>query len=139
MDERPDSGLTGLEIDRAMDVDALAPTRLLNREILLARRPATGGPRGMGRMHRVGEQHGLVVGQRVQDFFIVRDESLLLFLVELTRDDLRLVIFAPRASKNGYQFRAPRVDVPDLLLNPGPDRARRARQRRRDPGLQVFL
>src|ERR1035441_8176519 len=37
------SGLTGLEIDRAMDVDALAPTRLLNREILLARRPATGG------------------------------------------------------------------------------------------------
>src|SRR5450830_1670804 len=54
------SGLTGLEIDRAMDVDALAPTRLLDREILLARRPATGGPRGMGRMHRVGEQHGLV-------------------------------------------------------------------------------
>jgi hypothetical protein len=47
----------------------------------------------MGAMHRVGEQHGLVVGQRVQDFFIVRDESLLLFLVELTRDNFRLVIF----------------------------------------------
>src|SRR5450756_2265854 len=75
----------------------VAPTRLLDREILLARRPATGGPRGMGRMHRVGEQHGLVVGQRVQDFFIVRDESLLLFLVELTRDDFRLVIFEPQA------------------------------------------
>jgi hypothetical protein len=50
----------------------------------------------MGRMHRVGEQHGLVVGQRVQDFFIVRDESLLLFLVELARDDFRLVIFEPQ-------------------------------------------
>src|SRR5665811_1030716 len=66
-----------------MDVDALAPTRLLDREILLARRPATGGPRRMGRMNRVGEQHGLVVGQRIQQLFIGRDESLLLFLVEL--------------------------------------------------------
>jgi len=51
----------------------------------------------MGRMHRVGEQHDLVVGQRVQYFFIVRDESLLLFLVEFTRDDFRLVIFEPQA------------------------------------------
>src|SRR5450759_3700773 len=34
------SGLTDLEIDRAMAVDALAPTRLLDREILLARQPA---------------------------------------------------------------------------------------------------
>src|SRR5674476_395920 len=59
------SGLAGLEIYCAMDVDALAPARLLDCKILLARRPATGGPCGMGRMHRVGEQHGLVVGQRI--------------------------------------------------------------------------
>ena len=48
-------------------------------------------------MHRVGEQYGLVVGQRIQDFFITRDESLLLFLVELARDNFRLVIFEPQA------------------------------------------
>src|ERR1035438_10591725 len=51
------SGLTGLEIDRAVDVDALAPTRLLDREILLARRPATGGAAGLG---------GVAPGRRAQ-------------------------------------------------------------------------
>src|ERR1019366_4604118 len=35
--------------------------------------------------------------------------------------------------------RAARVDVAEFLLDPGADLARRARQRRRDPGLQVFL
>lgn len=79
------SGLAGLGIYCARDVDALAPARPLDREILLTRRPATGGPRGMGRMHCVGEQHDLVVGQRIQDFFIVRDESLLFSFVELAQ------------------------------------------------------
>jgi hypothetical protein len=42
-----------------VNVDALAPARLFNRELLVARRPAAGGPRGMGWMDRIGEQHGL--------------------------------------------------------------------------------
>src|SRR5450830_1561987 len=50
-------GLAGLQIDRAVNVDALTPARLLDRELLLARRPAAGGPRGMGWMHRIREQH----------------------------------------------------------------------------------
>src|SRR3984893_9759676 len=41
-------GLAGLQIDRAVNVDALTPTRLFNRELLLARRPAAGGPRRSG-------------------------------------------------------------------------------------------
>src|SRR5450756_2968240 len=55
------SGLAGLQIDRAVNVDALTPARLLDRELLLARRPAADGSRGMGRMHGVRKQHGLVV------------------------------------------------------------------------------
>src|ERR1022692_4604769 len=54
------SGLAGLEIYRAMDVDALAPARLLDRELLLARPPATGGARGRGRVGPVGGQAGLL-------------------------------------------------------------------------------
>ena len=53
-------GLSGLEIDGAVNVDALTPARLLNRELVLFGRPAADRPRRMGRMHRVGEQHGLV-------------------------------------------------------------------------------
>ena len=33
-------GLAGFQIDRAVNVDALTPARLFNRELLLARRPA---------------------------------------------------------------------------------------------------
>jgi len=47
--------LAGFQIDRAVNVDALTPARLLDRELVLARRPATGGPRGMGWMYRVRE------------------------------------------------------------------------------------
>ena len=36
-------GLPGLQIDRAVNVDALTPARLLDREFLLARRPAADG------------------------------------------------------------------------------------------------
>src|SRR5450830_849926 len=43
-------GLPSLQVDRAVNVDALTPARLLDRELLLARRPAADGPRGMGRM-----------------------------------------------------------------------------------------
>src|SRR5665811_116998 len=51
------------------------------------------GPRGMGRMHGVRKQHGLVVAQGIQQLFVALNKSLLLFFVELARDDVRLVIF----------------------------------------------
>src|ERR1700724_2315913 len=37
------AGLAGFEIDRAVDVDALAPARLFDRELLCLRGPATHG------------------------------------------------------------------------------------------------
>ena len=65
----------GLEIDGAVNVDALTPARLLNRELVLFGRPAADRPRRMGRMHRVGEQHGLVGTQGIHQVFIARNES----------------------------------------------------------------
>src|ERR1019366_3272053 len=53
------NALSGLQIDRAVNVDALTPARLLDRELLLARRPAAGGPRGMG--WTIRGWHGLFV------------------------------------------------------------------------------
>jgi hypothetical protein len=48
-------GLPSLKIDRAVDIDALTPARLLDRKLLLLGRPAADRPRRMGRMHRVHE------------------------------------------------------------------------------------
>ena len=78
-------GLPGREVDRAVNIDPLAPARLFDRELLVARRPATCGPRRMGRMHRVREQHGFVVGQGIQEIIVALDESLLLLFVEFAR------------------------------------------------------
>jgi hypothetical protein len=58
--------LSGREVDRAVNIDPIAPARLFDRELLLFRRPAAGRPRSMGRMYRVREQHGLVVAQGIQ-------------------------------------------------------------------------
>ncbi|MGC1863371.1 MAG: hypothetical protein WA733_20195, partial [Methylocystis sp.] len=47
-------GLSGFEIDGAVNVDALSPARLFDRELFSARRPAANRPRRMGRMQGVG-------------------------------------------------------------------------------------
>src|ERR1035441_3784026 len=41
-------GLPGLEVDRAVNIDPLAPARLFDRKRLLFWRPAAGRPRRMG-------------------------------------------------------------------------------------------
>ena len=46
------TGLPGFQIDRAVDIDAPVPARLFNRQVLLLRRSATHGSRGMGGMDR---------------------------------------------------------------------------------------
>ena len=64
-----------VSIDRAVNVDALTPARLLYRELLFARRPAAHRPRRMGRMHSVRKQHGLVVAQGIQQLFVALNEA----------------------------------------------------------------
>src|SRR5450756_1806308 len=132
-------GLPSLQVDRAVNVDALTPARLLDRELLLARRPAADGPRGMGRMHGVRKQHGLVVAQGIQQLFVALNKSLLLFFVELARDDVRLVIFKTQAMQQCDQSRTAFINEPEFLLDPGADLTRRTRQRRAYPRLQIVL
>ena len=133
-------GLAGREIDRAVNIDPLAPARLFDRELLLSWCPAAGRPRRMGRMHRVREQHGFVVGQGIQEIIVALDECLLLLFVEFARDDVRLVILQPQTMQKRNQSRTAFVNEAEFLFDKGADLARRARQRRADKGLQcVFL
>ena len=60
----------------------------------------------MGWMHRVREQHSLVVGQGIHEIFIARDESFLLLFVQLARDDDWLVILQPQTMQERDQSRA---------------------------------
>src|SRR6202158_4758055 len=56
-------GLSGREVDRAVNIDPIPPARLFDRELLLFWWPAAGRPRRMGWMHPLRAQHGLVVTQ----------------------------------------------------------------------------
>src|SRR6202161_4610015 len=58
--------LSGREVDRAVNIDPIAPARLFDRELLLFWRPAAGRPRRMGRMTRPRAQHALVLAQGIQ-------------------------------------------------------------------------
>ena len=132
-------GSTRFQVDCAVNIDALTSARLLDRELFLLGRPAADRPRRMGRMHGVREQHGFVVAQGIQEAIIACDEGLLLRFVELARDDVRLVIRQTQAVQQRDQSRAAFVDEAKFLLDPGPDLARRPRQARGDPSLQVVF
>ena len=90
----------------------------------------------MGRMHGVRKQHGLVVAQGIQQLFVALYESLLLFFVELARDDIRrdpaLPLRALGYFKDGDLSSLPSTDqdlmrsardrvveVPNVVLTPG--------------------
>ena len=113
-------GLTSRQIDGAMNIDALTSAGLFDRQLVRLGRPAADGPRRMGRMHGVGEQHGFVVGQGIQEL-LARDESLLLLFVELARDNVRLVVLETQAMQQCDQSRAAFVDEAEFLLDPGAD------------------
>ena len=81
----------------------------------------------MGRMHRVGEHHRFVGGQRVHQGLISLDEGLLFDHVELLRHRLRLAVLHPQTMKQRNQPRAALINDAELLLDPRPDMARRAR------------
>jgi hypothetical protein len=111
-----------------MNVDALAPARVFDREVLLLRRPEAHGPRRVGGMHRVDERGDLVGDLWNSTGVRARDERPLRFRVELARDDLGLVIFQPQAMQQRDQSRAALVDEAELLGDPGSDLPRRSRQ-----------
>src|SRR6478752_10152114 len=133
-------GLPVLEIDRAVNIDALAPARLFDRKFVLLERPAADRPRRMGRMDRISEQHDLVIAQRIQNLVVVLDERLLLVFIELTGDDIGLVIFEIEAVQQRDQPRAAFVNEAEFSRDEGANLPRRARQRGSDKGFQgLFL
>src|SRR5215470_16484870 len=133
-------GLPALEIDGAVNIDALAPARLFDRKLVLLGRPAADWPRRMARMDRISEQHDLVIAQGIQSLVVVLDERLLLVFIELAGDDIGLVIFEIEAVQQRDQSRAAFVNEAEFLRDEGADLPRRARQRGSDKGFQgLFL
>jgi hypothetical protein len=53
--------LASLELDRAVNDDALAPACLFDCYFVLLGRPTADRPRRMGRMDRISEQYDLVI------------------------------------------------------------------------------
>ena len=58
-------GLAGLQVDRAMDIEAVPPAALFHCDRQLFRRPATNRPHRVSGMHRVSEDHRLIGGKLV--------------------------------------------------------------------------
>src|SRR6266446_5275249 len=130
--------LPGLQIDRAMDVQALAPGGLLDPNGHVLRRPTSCRPRLMRGMYRINEHDRFIGFEAVQKLLVARDESLLLRFVKLARHALRLVI---DKTKPMQQCDQPRVAIAKLIIlpKPGPNRIRAAGQPRRDKGFQSRL
>ena len=93
----------------------------------------------MGGMHRVGEQHRLVVGQRPQQRLVGVDEGLLSGRVELARHRLGLAMFQSQTMQQRNQPGTALVDNLELVFDPRADHPGRPRQGVADPGLQLVL
>ena len=93
----------------------------------------------MGGMHRVGEHHRLVVGQRLQQPLVGVDEGLLFGRVEFARHRLGLAVFQSQTMQQRDQPGAALVDDPVLPLDPRSNLAGRPGQGFANPRLQLFL
>ena len=89
----------------------------------------------MGGMHRVGEHHRLVVGQRLQQRSVGVDEGLLFGWVELARHGCRPAVL--QAMQQRDQPGSALVDDPECVFDPRSDLA--GRQGFADPRLQRRL
>jgi hypothetical protein len=132
-------GLAGFQVDGAMNIETLAPRRLFDRQRLVLGRPTSRCAGGMGRMHRVREDHDLVRGQGIQQVLVKIDEGALLVLVEMARDDLGLAILEAEAMQKRDQSRATAVFHAQFRRDPSADLTRRARRDRSDPRRQLLL
>jgi hypothetical protein len=77
-------------------------------------------------MHGIGEQHGFIIAERVEQVFISRAESLLLRRIKFARQHLGLAIFQVEPRQQLDQGRAGVADAAialDPFPHPDPEKA----------------
>ena len=124
-----------LEINRAVNVEALTPAGLLDGQIVLGLRPAADGTRRVRRMHSVHKQHCLVGTKRIQKVLVGFDEPLLLLHIELAPDRFRLAVFEIEPMQQGDEPCAALIDDAKFAFDISADLACRARRRKSPSGL----
>jgi hypothetical protein len=88
---KDDAGLSGLQVDRAVQVQPLAPGRHIDRATLAAWQPPSSGFGLVGRMDGVDVDNRLVRIERVAQILVRVDEPLLDRRVDLARHWFRLL------------------------------------------------
>ena len=130
-----DAGLSGLQIDRAVQVQPVSPGRRGKRAALSARQPASIGLGLVGRMDGVDVDDRLVRAERVAQVLVRVDELLLGFRVDPVRHGFRLL---PVEADAVHQLDQPGAAIvePEPLQDDLPDLGGRGRQHPRRPGAQ---
>src|SRR3954447_20243463 len=128
-----------LQVDRAMDVEAVPAAGLIDGDLGVLGRPAADRPDAVRGMDGVDEQRGLVVAHGPLNGLVSVDERPLTRRIELARDGLGLAIGQSQPVQQGRQSAAALVDDPELPFDPGADLVRRARQRLSHPSLERVL
>ena len=70
-----DDGLAGLEVDRALDIQAVPATALFDSDNLLPRRPATDRAHAVAGVRGVSKNHGFIIEHLPQQVVIALDEG----------------------------------------------------------------
>jgi hypothetical protein len=131
-------GLASLQIDRAMNIQALAAGRLLDRERRAFRPPASGGAHLMDRMHRINEHNRFIRIEPVEELFVIVNERLLACFIEITGYPARRAVFEAQPMQQRDQAGVA-IAKTVVFLQPSADQLRAARQLLGDPSLQHRL
>jgi len=89
--------LAGLKVDGTMNVQALAPGRLFDRDRSILRRPTSRGPYLMRGMDGIDEHHSLVRSHGVEKLLVACDEGLLPDIIEAAWHLVRLAVVEAEA------------------------------------------
>jgi hypothetical protein len=133
---KDDAGQSGLQVDRAVQVQPLAPGRYVDRATLAARQPPSSGLGLMGRMDGVHVDDRLVCIERVTQILMRVDEPLLDRRVDLVRHWFRLL---PVEADAVHQLDQPGLAIVDAepAADELPDLDGRRRQNLHRPGAKL--
>ena len=133
---RQNFGLTGLQIDGAMDVQVLPPGGLFHRNRDARRRPAADRLGAVNRVHGIAEHDHLVVQQAIQQRLVFRNEAALPGGIHFAGNRLWPAVLKAQTMQQLNQAGTAGVADATICLDPGTHLARGARQGLRDPLLQ---